>query len=444
MLTRGLRVIHRGFTGRVRTVLAFPWRVRAAVSVSLALLLSASCSEDRSPGPDTTPPATVTDLLLVGASETAATLTWTAPGDDGERGQAASYDLRYSLDALPAGWDSATVVQGLALPHQTGVPETVTVAGLVRDRIYYLALRTLDDAGNESDLSNVVQAQTADPTPPAQVTDLRLAGVEMTAVTLQFTAPGDDGNMGTATAYAVRFGPEAVTEATWMQSSSFPVTQAPQVAGSTETLRVTGLTPEATFHLALRAQDDGGQWSPVSNDVEATLLGDTTPPAAITDLVVSGTEPYTLTLSWTAPGDDGSEGQAASYAIRYAPAAITEGTWPTATPVFVALTPKAGGQHEALILTELPGDQTLWFCVRALDEKGNESPVSNAARGYVRRTPRTWVVRVDGSGDAPTVQAGIDSSRHGDTVLVGPGTYYENIDFMGGDILLRSAEGRNE
>jgi hypothetical protein len=54
---------------------------------------------------------------------------------------------------------------------------------------------------------------------------------------------------------------------------------------------------------------------------------------------------------------------------------------------------------------------------------------------------RTWEIQEDGLGDAPTVQAGIDSAAVGDTVLVHPGTYNEVIDFLGKDIVVKSAMG---
>jgi hypothetical protein len=175
--------------------------------------------------------------------------------------------------------------------------------------------------------------------------------------------------------------------------------------------------------------------------VEVTLPADTVPPAAIRDLSAGGTELFTQTLTWTAPGNDGNEGRATAYAIRYAEAPIAAESWDAATQVQVSLIPKEAGEREELTLTGLPGGNWLWLSVRAVDEVGNWSGVSNASKGYVRREPRTWMIRVDGSGDAPGVQAGIDSAGAGDTVLVYPGRYYENLDYLGKDLVLRSAEG---
>ena len=49
------------------------------------------------------------------------------------------------------------------------------------------------------------------------------------------------------------------------------------------------------------------------------------------------------------------------------------------------------------------------------------------------------VIRVP--ADRPTIQSGIDFAAGGDTVLVAPGTYFENVFTSGNPIVLRSEQG---
>ena len=49
-----------------------------------------------------------------------------------------------------------------------------------------------------------------------------------------------------------------------------------------------------------------------------------------------------------------------------------------------------------------------------------------------------WIIDQSGTGNFTTIQEGIDASLNSDTVLVNPGTYFENIDFIGKDITVAS------
>ena len=115
------------------------------------------------PGPDATPPATITDLTVLAADDTSITVGWTAPGDDGDRGTAARYDLRYSLDQLPPAWNIATPLDSLPAPQLAGKAETADLFPLKQKQVYYFSLRTFDAAGNASEFSNAVQGETGDP-----------------------------------------------------------------------------------------------------------------------------------------------------------------------------------------------------------------------------------------------------------------------------------------
>jgi hypothetical protein len=50
----------------------------------------------------------------------------------------------------------------------------------------------------------------------------------------------------------------------------------------------------------------------------------------------------------------------------------------------------------------------------------------------------TWIIDQSGGGDFYTIQEGIDASSNSDTIFVYPGTYFENIDFIGKDITVAS------
>ncbi|HUW82423.1 MAG TPA: Calx-beta domain-containing protein, partial [Phycisphaerae bacterium] len=111
--------------------------------------------------PDTTPPAAITDLAAqTGAQSGSVDLTWTATGDDGATGTASSYDVRYSTSPIDSNnWAGATQVSGEPHPLLAGSPEQLTVTGLVTGQTLYFAVTALDEALNESDLSNVASAE---------------------------------------------------------------------------------------------------------------------------------------------------------------------------------------------------------------------------------------------------------------------------------------------
>ena len=54
---------------------------------------------------------------------------------------------------------------------------------------------------------------------------------------------------------------------------------------------------------------------------------------------------------------------------------------------------------------------------------------------------RTWYILPNGTGDAPTIQAGVDSCVPYDTVLVGPGTYYETVKVFTDGVTVISESG---
>jgi hypothetical protein len=101
-------------------------------------------------------------------------LFWTAPGDDGNVGQASAYDLRAAQDsATVAEWTGATPLSGLQAPAPAGRAESVLVSNVPENDTLWFAIKTRDEAGNWSPISNILRRTTLDTIAPAAVVDLR-------------------------------------------------------------------------------------------------------------------------------------------------------------------------------------------------------------------------------------------------------------------------------
>lgn len=84
------------------------------------------------------------------------TLTWTAPGDDSLSGMATLYDLRFSYKPITEENFPFAYRIAVIQPLTPGSSESYMVQGLLNYYDYYFAVRTADDAGNWSRVSNVV------------------------------------------------------------------------------------------------------------------------------------------------------------------------------------------------------------------------------------------------------------------------------------------------
>ena len=85
--------------------------------------------------------------------------TWTAPGDDGQTGTAARYELRYAVEPIDeTSWDQVFIAWNLPDPSPPGTTEHLTLSSLSTGRLYYIAIKTRDEARNLSDISNVASA----------------------------------------------------------------------------------------------------------------------------------------------------------------------------------------------------------------------------------------------------------------------------------------------
>ena len=118
--------------------------------------------------------------------------------------------------------------------------------------------------------------------------------------------------------------------------------------------------------------------SGILNAFAAFLQDDGVAPEAIVDLAVAAKDLASVTLTWTAPTDQGN-GSATSYDLRFSTSAITADNFDAATPVETIPGAAVAGTAETYTVSGLASSTTYYFALKSSDFFGNTSEISNSA-----------------------------------------------------------------
>ncbi|MEC4685745.1 MAG: fibronectin type III domain-containing protein [Nitrospirota bacterium] len=125
-------------------------------------------------------------------------------------------------------------------------------------------------SAGENDLNDVSSSDvTGDTTAPAAINDLAASNPTLNSIELSWTAPGDDGDTGTAVSYDIRYSTSTISDANWSAATRVTGEPTPEAAGTTQSMTVTGLVPETTYYVAVKTADEVPNTSNQSNVVAA-------------------------------------------------------------------------------------------------------------------------------------------------------------------------------
>lgn len=123
-------------------------------------------------------------------------------------------------------------------------------------------------------------------------------------------------------------------------------------------------------------------------------------PADVTNLSVNAAAatPVSVTLAFTATGDDGASGTAYLYDVRYSTSPINTGNFAQATVAGQEPSPKIAGSAESFAVTGLRPGTTYYFAMRTADEVGNYSAIATT-NGTTAASPWQVSVVIDNAND---------------------------------------------
>jgi chitodextrinase len=298
--------------------------------------------------------------------------------------------------------------------YSAGTNHTFTLNNLSSNTTYNYRITATDQAGNQTQTINrqfiTKQLIITDTTSPTKITNLTLSNITQTAITLTWTAPGDNNNQGQAKSYDIRYSTNPITGSNWSSATQVSGAPTPQPAGQNETYTITGLSPDTTYHFAITTTDSSGSTSPISNEVSTTTSPTPPPP-----IILGCTDSSATNYSSTATADDGS----CSYPTpspSYTPPPTTGGGAPGATT-------RTGGSYYDTMPPSQPKDTQIQPADSQITLKWTNPKDPDFTR--------TIVIRKEGSAptsrtDGTVIYDGINE-EYTDINLDNAKTYYYSI-----------------
>ena len=206
-------------------------------------------------GGTSTPPVTLTLSGIAAGNVTAqgATITWNTNVAADTR---VEYGLTTAYGSLITGAANTTA-------------HTVTLSGLSAGTQYQYRVRSTDASSNEAISTNRTFTTSApvvvDTIPPSTISTLTASSPTQSSVSLTWNAPGNDGAVGTAASYEVRYMPGTMTSGTFTSGTLASGLPTPATAGSIQSYTLVGLTPSTAYSVAIRARDAAGNIGSISN-----------------------------------------------------------------------------------------------------------------------------------------------------------------------------------
>jgi hypothetical protein len=174
-------------------------------------------------------------------------------------------------------------------------------------------LRAYNRALSAAEIQNLYNpAGGSDTIAPSAIANLSLSGLTSSSITLNWASPGDDGNIGTASSYDIRYSTSQITDANWASATQATGEPQPLSSGTIQTFTIGGLNPGTLYYFAIKTLDEVPNTSGLSNV-----------PSAITTSAGSGLAAYWML-------NDGTGTAAADSSGNNHPGTLTNGpVWTT-------------------------------------------------------------------------------------------------------------------